>query len=64
MSPYEMLDAVKEELGASEIADYLFVNYPSFAEGVKHEIEARIYFAVMQDIQLTKGGYDERTNAE
>lgn len=57
-SAYEALDYACEKLGAGELADYLYINYPSFAEALKHEIEARIYFDIMQSSM--KGEFNGR----
>lgn len=60
MSPYEMIDIAKDELGAEKLAEYLWMNYPMFADDIRHHIEARIYLDAVSmqpdESDLEKGG--------
>lgn len=47
---YEKIDEVKEANTASQLAEYLWMNYPRYAEDLMEEIRARLYLSDMDRI--------------
>ena len=48
---YELIDEVRGEVTAGKLADYLYMNYPDYAEDLMNEIQARIYLEIMDSIE-------------
>ena len=51
MTVYEAVDTVKEIMTAGKLADYLYMNYPDYAEDLMNEIQAIIYLEIMDSIE-------------
>ena len=50
---YELIDEVRGEVTAGKLADYLWMNYPDYAEDLMEEIESRVYLGIMDRIEHT-----------
>ena len=48
LSIYELIDYIKNNMTEEEVADYLWVNYPQYADDVRGAIEARSYLCAME----------------
>lgn len=46
---YEAIDFVKETMTAEQLAEYLWMNYPVYAEVLAGEITARLYLLAMEE---------------
>ena len=46
---YEAMDYAKNNMTAHEMAEYLFINYPDYAEELAEEIKARMYLELMNE---------------
>jgi len=44
---YETIDKVKGEMSAYELADYLFVNYPEYADELRYHISQLSYLYIL-----------------
>jgi hypothetical protein len=44
---YEMIDKAKDNMSAYELADYLFVNYPDYADELRYHISQLSYLYIL-----------------
>lgn len=52
---YEAIDFIKNNMTPEQLADYLWMNYPHYADDLRHYIEARLY---LEAISMQPNEYD------